>query len=284
LLAAGAAAFSGCTVDVLLGFTSCPVGGSEYAAGATFPDPEAPCRTGTCHPDGTVTWVENGCPIECEHEGVVFAQDTSQVFAGGCQRCTCLADQQVVCTEQACGPCAVEAPDCPLPFDPLCTVTPTCDDATGWACVEACPCDNAIPPLCAEPPTGCYWAGPYCDQDAWTCGELICDGCQSQPGLCPDPMMPGCWSEPWCDGFNWECIVVCDACAMNPMPPECVASQQDCMAFPYCDPIYGWQCYEECAMPGCIDMPPVCDTMDPQCYAQPVCLEGQWYCEIACVL
>ncbi len=289
LLAAGAAAFSGCTVDVLFGFKACEQGGVEHAAGAIYTDTDG-CQC-TCGTDGACvnrTCAGTGGGGEgggggCDYEGNVLAANDMVVSPDGCLTCTCMPDGTVVCVDRPCGPCAEAPPFCEQPLSPYCVAEAVCD-LNGWVCVETCECETGMPPNCAAPPTGCYWSGPYCDEDgAWTCGDLICDGCQSAPDMCPDPMMPGCWTEPWCDGFNWECIVVCDACMMDPVPPECFATQQDCMAYPYCDPIYGWQCAEDCAMPGCVGAPPLCDSMDPQCFGQPVCVQGDWYCEFACV-
>jgi hypothetical protein len=287
LLLSGAAimtALGGCTVDVLLGFEECSLNGASYKAGDEAIPAGDGCNTCSCNADGTVTCTRKACG--CVVEGTVDLAPFDSTFTAGdgCNTCTCLPDGTVTCTKMACPlPCNDPPIMCSAPAIVGCESEPICVDGA-WDCSFDCNCngDTGIP-VCPDAPLGCYFTGPYCDGLAWSCGDLICDGCQSKPEPCPDPGIPGCWAESYCDGFNWGCITNCDPCMMIPPPEDCLPTAADCIAYPYCDPMYGqWMCMEECAMPGCVDPVPPCDDMAPQCLGQPTCIDSIWYCEYAC--
>lgn len=270
-------------MDVLLGFSECTgADGKAYSAGDSAIAAGDGCNTCTCNADGTLACTEMACPTPCDFDGKLHQPGATFAAADGCNTCECTADGTVVCTETACPPPCQGAPLCDQPLIMGCVADPVCNPDGSWDCVVSCECGGATGiPECPAPPTGCFFTGPYCDGQQWTCGDLYCDGCQSQPDVCVDPGIAGCWAEPWCDGFNWTCIVNCDPCAME-VPPFCTPMSADCMSYPYCDPMYGWLCYEECPMPGCPDPPPLCESMEPNCIAQPVCIDATWYCELAC--
>lgn len=275
---------AGCTVDVQIGFdgAACLVvdGNGDvqrYYSGDTVTADG--CVQCSCGADGDVTCEEQPCPKPCDYEGTAYAEDATFAAHDGCNSCQCL-DGEVVCTEESCGCDGATVPMC-APISPYCTSSPVCENDR-WTCSEECPCDTAFPPACPQLPAGCAWTGPFCDGVSWSCGEVLCDGCQSMPESCPDPMIPGCYSDSWCDGYTWQCIVTCDQC-VDPPPADCSSMLgMGCTATPYCDPIYGWQCVDDCPSPGCNETPPVCEHMDQNCFGMPICLEDTWYCEFAC--
>lgn len=276
-------ALGGCTVDVLLGFETCSYDGTSYRAGDEGIAATDGCNTCVCNADGTLSCTREACGCVVSGTPELAPFDSSFGAPDGCNTCTCLPDGTVSCTQMACPPPCSDLPAACTASPILgCVSEPVCVDGT-WDCSLDCNCNgDTNVPFCPDAPLGCAFTGPYCDGIGWTCGDLICDGCQSQPEPCPDPGIPGCWADNYCDGFNWACILNCDPCATLPQP-DCVPTAADCMAYPYCDPMYGdWMCYEECAMPGCAEPPPLCDSMDPMCFAQPVCIEGEWFCELAC--
>jgi hypothetical protein len=259
--------------------------------------------------------VDLGFPPDNKCNGaadLVIDEGESVPDPDGCNTCTCKGGE-LVCTELACNPCdEAERPSCgAMPVDDTgCTLTAECGP-DGWQCVDSCPCASLAPISCPAAPPGCYYEGPFCDGQAWTCGALVCSTCEGEM-LCEEPTDPGCLLEPYCDEqtLTWVCNIVCPPCD-EPMPTcggfsvascseegwaceneTCGLQLVDCPPWktPECQTYMecsqnGWLCQETCDPVYCPDMPPPCETIvgPPNCSYTAACTSQGWTCAESCL-
>ncbi len=274
-----ATALAGCVVDVVLDLGRCVDGGGvERDSGEAY---TAGCQTCTC--EGGREVCQSSC---CSFEGAEVELGASLLSADGCTTCACQSDGTLACSQaDSCPACSGEPIVCPDP-PAGCTNQAVCTDV-GWACERTCEgCDMAANGTfmgCPPPPPGCWFTGPICDDGAWACGDLVCQGCQGDPIDCSDASTMGCVGYPVCDGVDWVCDISCDDpncpdpvidCTDPNLPPECYA-------YAVCDPMIGWACQFEC-YPGCMGPPPSCESMLPDCTGVATCDGVEWQCELVC--
>jgi len=314
-LLGGSFLFSGCQVEVVLGFECTSDDGQTRQTGATF---DQECNTCTCNGDGTIACTKKVCG--CEYNGEV--QQVGTFDAGdGCNTCECLASGEVMCTALFC-PCQGEPPICAQdPDEPGgsfgCWYEPVCDELGFWSCVQSCECDGSPIIDCPAPPEGCFYNGPVCIDQTWYCGDLICEGtCDTEPAPeCRQPPDPGCYAEPVCTEMGWQCAIFCQPVCEEPEPvcgpdafPQCTEEGWVCVPFnmtcpdigmvdcppakdPFCS-TYAlchangeWVCQEDCAAELCMppDDPPPCAEGLPNCSYYPVCTStDNWQCAESC--
>ncbi|MFO0554466.1 MAG: hypothetical protein U0271_39150 [Polyangiaceae bacterium] len=300
---------AGCAVDVNIGLKECDLDdGSKLAAGDSYaPDV---CTSCTCQSNGEVECAESPCKT-CDWNGMQLEPGT--VIGDDCQSCYCdPGSGTLVCEAYPCL-CSTDPPACDQPGNPGCTSYAICDATIGWSCVVDCSNDCAMQPLpdCVPPSPDCYFTGPICLDNQWSCGDLVCGVCSDPPPVCPDPGMPDCVGEAVCGPNGWTCSYSCSNGCADPAPdcppdtllecdpagwictpfvsscgsdiPACTApADPSCVSYATCRADGVWSCQDECPPENCGPLQTPCEVGPPECAVWDVCTTTGWGCAEHC--